>query len=138
MSADLTDLLEAEHAAVYAYGVLGARLPDDLRTRARAAADAHRVARDLLTAALRDEGADVPGPALSYDVTVPNAPAALALAIRVETDLGVRWRDLVAQTPDAGRRRTATEQLTGTAVRAVGWRVAARQSPATTALPGQA
>lgn len=138
MSADLAAVLADEHAAVYAYGVLGARLPDDLRTSARTAADAHRVARDLLADRLRAAGADVPGPQLSYDVSVPDVAAALALAVRVETGLGVRWRDVVAQSDDGDLRAAATAQLTGTAVRAVGWRVAAKQAPATVALPGQA
>ena len=138
MTADLTGLLEAEHAAIYAYGVLGARLPDVLRSRAQDAADAHRVARDLLTDRLRAAGADVPGPALSYAVTVADRAAALALAVKVETDLGVRWRDLVAQSRDLGERALGTEQLTGTAVRAVGWRLAAKAAPLTVALPGQA
>ena len=134
----LTSLLEQEHAAVYAYGVLGARLADDLRPQARAAADAHRAARDGLTERLRALGSDVPGPQLAYAVTVADQRAALALAVRVETELGVRWRDLVAQSPDPDLRRLGTEQLTQTAVRAVGWRVAAKVTPVTVALPGQA
>ena len=135
---ELVVLLEAEHAAVYGYGVLGARLPDDLRRQARADVDAHKAVRDELVRRLRDLGVDAPGPELSYAVAVANAGRAVELAVRLETGLAVRWRDLVAASADPDLRRVGTSGLTGCAVRAARWRVAAKVVPATEALPGTA
>ena len=144
----LTGLLEAEHAAVYAYGVLGARLDLATRREALAAFDAHRAARDELEGLLRDRGLDVPAAAPAYDVSAAGRPQALALAARVEDDLAGRWCDLVA---DAGLRdglaltgegwippARAVQGLRDSAVRATRWRRLAGPRPWTTALPGLA
>ena len=129
-------LLAAAHAAVYGYGVLGARLDDDLRRSALRAYDAVRARRDLLAAHLRERGA-TPRPALpAYDVEVDRPPEALALAVRLEEGLGVRWRDLVTGTDDLGLRRLGIAGLQETAVRAAEWRVRAGVTPVTVALPG--
>jgi hypothetical protein len=134
----LTDALTTEHAAVYAYGVLGARLDEATRTAALSAFDAHRLRRDALLGQLRSRGLPTPGPAPSYAVAVPTRPAALALAVRVETDVGVRLRDLVGATDDRAVRALAVQGLQDCAVRAAQWRQVAGLSPATVALPGTA
>lgn len=129
--------LLAEHAAVYAYGVLGAHLDDATRAVALTAFDAHRALRDRLQAALRARGTTPPGPAASYDVRVAGRPQALALAVRLETEVGVRWRDLVASTDDPGLRRLAVAALQDCAVRATSWRRTAGITPLTVPLPGE-
>jgi hypothetical protein len=134
----LADALATEHAAVYAYGVLGARLDDATRTLALAAFDAHRSRRDDLLSRLRARNLPAPAPATSYDVIVANRAQALALAVRVETEVGVRWRDLVAATDDRGLRGLAVQALQDSAVRTAQWRKAAGLTPVTVALPGQA
>ncbi len=48
--------LSAEHAAVYGYGVVGARLDGDRRAEAAAAHAAHRARRDALDRTVRDLG----------------------------------------------------------------------------------
>jgi hypothetical protein len=133
----LTSLLAAEHAAVYAYGVLGARLDEQTRTVALAAFDAHRQQRSKLTVALRARQLPAAGPAASYDVAVTDRLAALRLAIRVETELGVRWRDLVAATDDVALRQLALAGLIETALRGTRWRRLAKVLPLTEAFPGQ-
>ena len=135
-AATLADLLTTEHAAVAAYAVLGARLDETTRRAAVAAYDAHRSSRDALAAVLARRGADVPTAELAYDVAVAGRAQALALAVRVETELGVRWRDLVGQTDDAALRRLAVTGLSGCAVRAAQWR-ALTGAPPTVALPGE-
>lgn len=139
MSSDI-DLLAAtltdEHAAVYAYGVLGARLDDRTRAVALAAFDAHRERRDELTARLRAAGHDPAGPLPAYDVTVAGRADALALAVRVEEALAVRWRDLVVGTTTADLRRLGVGGLSDSAVRAATWRRLAGTVPVTVALPG--
>lgn len=132
----LTGALETEHAAVYAYGVLGARLDEATRTGALSAFDAHRARRDALADALRSRRLPVPGPAPAYDVAVAGRPDALALAVRVETEVGVRLRDLVGGTDDRGLRTLAVQGLQDCAVRAAQWRRLAGTAPATVALPG--
>ncbi len=135
--ASLRDLLATEHQALYAYGVLGARLTDPERTHALSALHGHQAARDALTGLLRARGGAVPATAAAYEVEVGSRAEALALAARVETDLGVRWRDLVGLTDDAPLRRIAVQQLSDTAVRATSWRRLAGLPP-TVALPGEA
>lgn len=132
----LLALVEAEHAAVYGYGVLGARLDDAARRVARIAADSHRARRDQLVAALRAAGGTPPAPLAAYDVSAATPAAALALAVTVEVGLSLRWRDLVGETSDIALRRLAVAGLQETAVRAAQWRKRAGIVPVTVALPG--
>jgi hypothetical protein len=132
----LAELLEAQHAAVYGYGVLGARLDDAARRAALAAYDVHRARRDALAAQLRARGAEPePGPP-AYDVAVADAPGAVALAVRLEEGMALRWRDLVGGTDDVELRRLALSGLQETAVRAATWRERSGSGPVTVALPG--
>lgn len=132
----LTTVLEATHAAVYGYGVLGARLPDEERPAAGQALDAQRARRDQLVAALAERTAAAPAPEPAYDVAVADRDQALALAVRLEQGLGVRWRDLVAGTDDPRLRRLGVSALQESALRATRWRQLAGAFPATVALPG--
>lgn len=134
----LIGLLEAEHAAVWAYGLLGARLSEEELEQARAAHDAHRRSRDALVPLVRDRGGAVPAPAAAYDVRVPTAAEALALAVRVEEDLALRWRDLVGSSTEVPLRRLGVAGLQDCAVRAARWRSLAGARPTTVAFPGQA
>ena len=132
----LAVLLAATHAAVYGYGVLGARLADAPRREAQLAVDGHRARRDQLAARLRERGA-TPEPALpAYDVEVADPAEALALAVRLEEGLAVRWRDLVAGTDDAALRRLGVTGLQESAVRAAQWRRRSGATAVTVALPG--
>ena len=132
----LAELLEAAHAAVYGYGVLGARLDDPTRRTALAAYDVHRARRDALAAQLRARGAE-PQPSLpAYDVAVADPTEALALAVQLEEGMGVRWRDLVGGTDDLEPRRLGLSGLQETAVRAATWRRRNGSGPVTVALPG--
>lgn len=132
----LSTLVAAEHAAVYGYGVLGARLDPTLRAQALAAFDAHRARRDELAALLRARGEQVPATQAAYDVAVAGRATALALAVQLEEGLSVRWRDLVAGSDEAALRRIGVAGLTETAVRAAHWRRALGRRPTTVALPG--
>jgi len=134
----LATLLRAAHATVYGYGVLGARLDEASRRAALAAVDGHRARRDQLVTRLRQRGAPVPVSEPAYDISVPGPVEALALAVRLEEGMAVRWRDLVAGTDDPALRALATAGLTETAVRAARWRLRAGVRPATVALPGTA
>lgn len=132
----LTALLDAEHAAVYGYGVLGARLDESARELALLAHDSHRARRDQVAARLRERGGAAEPPPPAYDVAVPDAAQALALAVRLEEGLALRWRDLVGGTDERPLRELAVAGLTECAVRAAQWRRRAGTAPATVALPG--
>ena len=134
----LATLLAAEHAAVYGYGVLGARLDDVSRAVARAAVVSHRSRRDQLVALLRDLGVVPDAPLPAYEVDARTPAQALALAARLEDGLSVRWRDLVVGTDDRSLRELGTAGLQETAVRAARWRLLAGDRPVTRALPGVA
>ena len=133
----LQALLAAEHAVVYGYGVLGARLDDALRPTARQVSDGHRARRDALTALLLDRGAPAPPALMAYDVTVAHQSEALALAVRLEEGLAVLWRDLVGGAPELKLRLLGAAGLSEVAVRAARWRLLLGRRPATVALPGQ-
>lgn len=132
----LTELLEAEHAAVYGYGVLGARLDEATRRLALLAYDSHRARRDQLAARLRERDGNPEPPPPAYDVTVAGPVDALALAVRLEEGLALRWRDLVAGTDERPLRELALAGLQECAVRAAQWRRRAGTTPVTVALPG--
>ncbi len=119
----LQALLAAEHAAVFGYGVLGARLAGPQRLAAQTAENAHRARRDDLTARLRALGQTPVATRPSYDVATPGQAEALALAVRLEEGMAVRWRDLAGGTVDKELRALGIAGLTETAVQAAQWRL---------------
>jgi hypothetical protein len=115
--------LAAEHAAIYGYGVAGARLRGDAQARARAAFDAHRARRDQLQALIRSrQGAPVAAaPAYALPFPVRTAADATRLATHLEESVAAVYADLVAA-GDGATRRLAAYALQEAAVRAVRWR----------------
>ncbi|MEZ5116326.1 MAG: ferritin-like domain-containing protein [Candidatus Nanopelagicales bacterium] len=111
-----------EHAAVYAYGLVGGRLPADQQGRARSALDAHRARRDRLRARVVALGGTPPPAAIAYDPPFPviDAESARALAAYVEDRLVPVYADLAAAV--TGDERTeAVLTAREAAVRAVAW-----------------
>jgi hypothetical protein len=148
--AALQQALGAEHAAVYAYGVLGARLTGAARADATAAEAAHRARRDGLVLRLADTGADngtdagagagatptPASPAYTLPFPVTNRSTALRLAVLVEQRAAAVWRAAVPATTGADRSAAVTA-LTDCAVRATRWRQRADPAAApTVAFPG--
>ncbi|MFE1285914.1 ferritin-like domain-containing protein [Streptomyces sp. NPDC058751] len=114
--------LGAEHAAVYGYGVVGARIGEARRSDARSAYDAHRARRDELARAVKDMGAEPEAASAAYMLPFPvtDTAAAIRFAAELEERVAAVYSDLVrAATGD--RRRTAAGALRETAVRAVRW-----------------
>ena len=132
----LVALVEAEHAAVYGYGVLGGRLDPVSRRAAVTAYDVHRARRDRIVAALEDRGGTPPRPLAAYDVVVPDRLAALALAVHLEEGIALRWRALAGGTRDRELRQVAVSALQESAVRAAQWRRLAKITPVTVPFPG--
>ncbi len=119
----LQDLLGAEHAVVYGYGVAGARLSGAARDRAERAWTAHRARRDQLVAMIAERGGSPVPPAASYGLPfrVRTEREARSLVTVLEERLAASWADAVAAV--TGDLRTfAANGLTGAAVAAARWR----------------
>ena len=114
----LQSMLAAEHAAVYAYGVVGGIL-GATSSEAAAAYAAHRGRRDQLTAMI-GQGAVPAEPVYALPFEVSRPPQARRLAVRVEQRCAAAYAASVAQT--TGKRRLyAARALTDCAVRGLAW-----------------
>ncbi|AXE27339.1 DUF4439 domain-containing protein [Streptomyces globosus] len=114
--------LAAEHAAVYGYGVVGARA-GERAAEAREAHGTHLARRDALARAVRDLGGSPrpsdPAYALPYEVR--GAGDAERLAAEIEDRVAGAYADLV-RAADGPLRREAADALSAAAVRAARWR----------------
>ncbi|MFF7593020.1 ferritin-like domain-containing protein [Kitasatospora purpeofusca] len=131
-AAPFQDALGAEHAAVYGYGVVGARVTDDgQRTAARTALAAHQARRDAWQRLLSGAGATPDPAAAGYQLPflVTDAASAGRLAAHLETRLSSVYADLVAAVPTP-QRPLAADALRESALRARQW------GAAPTAFPG--
>jgi hypothetical protein len=134
----VADALTAEHAAIYAYGVIGAHLTGAAATAARNAEAAHRARRDALVLQLTNDGATPAptDPAYTLPFPVTDRTSALRLAVDVEERTGATWRSALAAST-GNERQAALNALVDCAVRATGFRRAAGTTPATVAFPGR-
>jgi hypothetical protein len=134
----LADALRGEHAAIYAYGVLGARLENATVPVAEAAEAAHRARRDALMLRLAALRAPVPPaePAYALPVPVPDRAAALQLMILVEERCAGIWRQALPEVT-GDERQLAVDALIDCAVRATRARTIAGVKPATVPFPGR-
>ncbi|MEU6236700.1 ferritin-like domain-containing protein, partial [Kitasatospora sp. NPDC047058] len=123
--------LSAEHAAIYGYGVVGARLPDDpQRADARTAYAAHQTRRDAWQRLLGGVGATPSAAAAGYQLpfAVTDAAGAGRLAAHIETRLTAVYADLVAAVTGP-QRGTAADALRECALRARRWGATATPFP---------
>uniref|UniRef100_A0AAU2JUB0 Ferritin-like domain-containing protein n=1 Tax=Streptomyces sp. NBC_00049 TaxID=2903617 RepID=A0AAU2JUB0_9ACTN len=115
--------LAAEHAAAYAYGVIGARSTGARATQAREGFGAHLARRDALARTVRELGG-APRPAeAAYDLPfeVRTAADAERLAADIEDRVAGAYSDLV-RSAEGPLRREAADALSAAAVRAARWR----------------
>ncbi|MFY1695089.1 MULTISPECIES: ferritin-like domain-containing protein [unclassified Solwaraspora] len=128
--------LAAEHAAIFAYGLIGAQLTGDAVNRARTAETAHRTRRDELI--LRSTGSDIVPAQAAYEVPFPvtDQASALRLAAEVEERSAAVWRDLLAAT-EGPQRESALTAMIEYAVRATQWRQTAGSTPVVPTWPGR-
>lgn len=130
--------LAGEHAAVWGYGVVGARVDRRLRPLVRDAAAAHRARRDATTAEVRGRGGEPVLSAAAYDLPFPvtDRAAALRLALHLEEGAAAAWRYVVASTEEQALRRAAVAALTESAVLATRWRRRITPAAPTVPFPG--
>ena len=134
----LVDLLSREHAAVWAYGVVGAQLSGAPLELAREGDRLHRQRRDALKARILTAGGDPAPPLPAYTLPFPvtDTASAARLAAAVEDDLAGAYADGVAKTSSGDIRRGAVSALRESAIRAARWRLIGGITPVTVALPG--
>jgi hypothetical protein len=134
----LRGALAAEHAAVWGYGVVGAALDAAARGQATTSETAHRDVRDRIIRLLDERSADPVGAEGAYALPFPvlSATDGATLAVVLEDGVSAAWVRVLDQAVERTTRELAMGALTTAEVRAVGWRLAAGQSPATSAFPG--
>jgi hypothetical protein len=138
MSGELAAALAAEHAAVFAYGLIGVRLTRSAANEARSAETAHRNRRDGILLTLARGGATPPAaePVYALPFPVTDSTSALRLAVEIEERTAAVWRAALAAT-DGAQRAQALDALTGCAVQATRWRRLGGVTPLTVAFPGR-
>lgn len=114
--------LSAEHAAVYAYGVIGGRTTGTLRRRAASGFDAHRARRDQLRTLIAERGGTPaePGPTYRLPFEVRGSADAVRLAVLVEQRVTTAYLELAADR-DPALRRIAALAAQECATRAYDW-----------------
>jgi len=130
--------LRAEHAAVYGYGVVGARVRGALQRRARTLWNTHRAQRDALAARITALGAEPDAAAVAYTLPAPvtSTRSAARVAAVLEDDLVTAYAGL-AGSPDAALRTLAARAMQDAMARAVRWRAdAGRPASPPSAFPG--
>ncbi|MCF6470077.1 DUF4439 domain-containing protein [Nonomuraea sp. MG754425] len=101
--------LAAEHAALFAYGLLGARTSGAVRERMSAAFDAHRARRDQLRTLITARGGRPAEADASYALPFfpANATQAVKLAVHLESGVTAAYLELVSARDPALRRHAA-------------------------------
>jgi hypothetical protein len=134
----LNAALAAEHAAVWGYGVVGAALPADKQELAAASENAHRDARDRLVELLAERDTEPVGEQGAYELPFPvlSEVDAAKLAVTLEDGVSGAYVRLLGNAAEQATRELAVGALGTTEVRAVPWRIRAKQTPVTNAFPG--
>lgn len=137
-NAALAEVLAAEHAAIWGYGVVGAALAADSQGLASASEIAHRDSRDRVVTLLADRGVDPVGAEGGYALPFPvlSPVDAAALAVVLEDGVSAAWVRVLDQAVERSTRELAVGSLSATEIRAVGWRGLAGQAAVTSAFPG--
>ena len=133
----LAAALEAEHAAIFGYGVVGAHAGGNVGL-AQAAELAHRGRRDALIVRLTSKGVAVPAAQAVYALPFPvtDQASALKLAQTLEDRCAAIWRLALPDTT-GDERKLALDALIDCAARGTAFRKAAGTTPSTTAFPGR-
>ena len=126
LTSALQRALAVEHAAVYGYGLLGARLSDTELGAAQAAYAAHQTRRDVIARMVRDLKAQplVAPPAYRPRQPLTSRQRALELAVLLEDECVAAFIAIIGQTDVPSMRRSAVSWLVDATVRGQSWRSA--------------
>lgn len=136
----LRSTLEAEHAAVWVYGLSTAFAEDSgVSTTVDDALVTHKSQRDELHRLIRDGGHTPPSAQTAYATPeeVTDQSSAMRALVTTEEDCQVGWRSVLENTEDPTTRQVSLDGLTTSAVRATRLRLALGEQPGATAFPGQ-
>jgi hypothetical protein len=138
--APLQKALDAEHAAVWVYGLVSAFLPSNYAAGVADGAHEHQDRRDACVRMLdaADATPDGPEPAYITPKAVTDATSAKSVVATAESDAATAWAGVLDGTDDKALRAVALTALLGSARRGTRWRQAAGESPAAVALIGVA
>lgn len=130
-------VLSAEHAAIWTYGLVSAFLPAEFKKSAAEGTAEHVKRRDFCERVLTAAGATpvTAEPAYIPPKPVTDAASAKAVVATAESDTMAAWRGVVGQTDDKGLRATATKALIASVRRGTPWRMESGEQPAAVALP---
>lgn len=119
----LQDVLSAENAAVFGYGVVGAHLAGAQRSAAQRDWVLHETDRDTVTGMLTSRGAQPTPAAAAYQLPfgVHDGAAAAQLAAYIEDRVTAAYLGLVALTAP-GLREFGARKMRAAALRAAAWR----------------
>lgn len=134
----LVDALEAEYAAVFAYGIVGAFSNPTRAERVAADAAAHRAQRDATIDALKAASVSAPAAATAYAIPFPvtDPVTAAQLAAQAEVDTSIAWRSVIERSASGPTRDIGVTALSACALRLANWR-RILGVPASNAFPGQ-
>lgn len=135
----LVDALRAEHAAIFAYGIVAAHSNPARAQQIAADTAAHRARRDATVDALTAAAVDAPGAEPGYVIPFPvtDPTTAIQLAVTVEEDTAAAWLSVIERARSEAARATAVDALTECAVRAANWRAVLGVAPPTVTFPGR-
>lgn len=133
MSADVdvvSEVLAAEHAAVYGYGAAAAELTGINRLAALQALDVHRTRRDQLRRMTLDAGGKPVEAQAAYELPRPLnvLTTVVTLVAGIERDVALAFGALVAAS-DGDDRAFAARALQDAAIRESAWRRRAPRFP---------
>lgn len=134
----LQKALDAEHAAVWVYGLVSAFLPGTYTEAVADGSHEHQVGRDACERMLDAAGVTPDGPQPAYIPPKPveSATSAKSVVATAESDTADAWAGVLDRTDDKGLRAVALTALLNSARRGTRWRLAAGESPAALALIG--
>lgn len=134
----MTAAINAEHGAIYGYGLVSAHTAPDVNALVGDALARHRDNREAAIAALTARSVPAPVPAAGYQMpsNIDNPTDAAKTALRMEEDTAVAWRAVAEQATTDDDRRLAIKALTDCAVLAARWRQVLGITPAAVAFPG--
>lgn len=132
------DAVATEHAAIYGYGVVSARVMPDQNDLVSEAVAQHRNRREAALSLLKERSVTAPLPAAGYQLPFPvTGPiGAGKLAVQMESDCAVAWRAVMEQSDSEQDRSFALTALTQCAIMAAKWRQVLGAWPVTEAFPG--